>query len=49
MERIPTVVATYRQQSMNVLEYVTRCYQAQLDGQPASSLLLAASVADKAA
>jgi transposase len=32
------VVATCRQQEINVLEYLTRCYQAHLDGEPAPSL-----------
>ena len=39
VERMPSVVATCRQQDRNVLEYLTRCYQAHLDGQPAPSLL----------
>ena len=29
-----SVVATCRQQDINVLDYLTRCYQAHLDGQP---------------
>jgi len=49
VERILTVVATCRQQKLNVLEYLTRCYQAHLDGQPAPSLLPASSTADQAA
>ncbi len=49
VERILTVVATCRQQKLNVLEYQTRCYQAHLDGQPAPSLLPASSIADQAA
>lgn len=49
VERILTVVATCRQQKMNVLDYLTRCYQAHLDGQPAPSLLPAPSAADQAA
>ena len=49
VERILTVVATCRQQDINVLDYLTRCYQAHLDGQPAPSLLPAASAADQAA
>jgi transposase len=43
VERILTVVATCRQQDISVLDYLTRCYQAHLDGQPAPSLLPAAS------
>src|SRR3954453_19630072 len=49
VERILTVVATCRQQNINVLDYLPRCYQAHLDGQPAPSLLPAASAADQAA
>src|SRR3954469_23974759 len=43
VERILSVVATCRQQDINVLDYLTRCYQAHLDGQPAPSLLPAAT------
>jgi transposase len=43
VERLLTVVATCRQQDINVLDYLTRCYQAHLDGQPTPSLLPAAS------
>lgn len=39
VERMLSVVATCRQQDINVLDYLTRCYQAHLDGQPAPSLL----------
>jgi transposase len=39
VERILTVVATCRQQDINVLDYLTRCYQAHLDGEPVPSLL----------
>jgi transposase len=39
VERMLTVVATCRQQGVNVLDYLTACYQARLDGQPAPSLL----------
>ena len=39
VERMLTVVATCRQQEINLLDYLTRCYQAQLEGQPAPSLL----------
>src|SRR3954447_5895376 len=49
VERILTVVATCRQQNINVLDYLTRCYQAHLDGQPAPSLLPATPAADQAA
>jgi transposase len=34
VERILSVVATCRQQGINVLEYLTRCDRAHLDGQP---------------
>jgi transposase len=43
VERMLTVVATCRQQQINVLDYLTRCYQAHLDGQPAPSLLPASA------
>ena len=43
VERMLSVVATCRQQNVNVLDYLTRCYQAHLDGQPAPSLLPASS------
>lgn len=43
VERMLTVVATCRQQEINVLDYLTRCYQAHLDGQPAPSLLPAST------
>ncbi len=39
VERMLSVVATCRQQDVNVLEYLTRCYQAHLDGKAAPSLL----------
>lgn len=39
VERMLSVVATCRQQDINVLGYLTRCYQAHLDGQPIPSLL----------
>src|SRR4051795_3423733 len=48
VERILTVVATCRQQEINVLDYLTRCYQAGLDGQAVPSLLPAASSAQAA-
>jgi len=43
VERILTVVATCRQQDINVLDYLTRCYRAHLEGQPVPSLLPAAT------
>ena len=48
VERMLTVVATCRQQDINVLDYLTRCYQAHLDGQPAPSLLPSASATQAA-
>jgi transposase len=39
VERMLSVVATCRVQEVNVLDYLTRCYQARLDGQAAPSLL----------
>src|SRR4051812_2387270 len=39
VERILTVVATCRQQGINLLDYLTRCYRAHLDGRPAPSPL----------
>jgi len=48
VERILSVVATCRQQDINVLEYVTRCYQAHLDGKAAPSLLPASPTAQAA-
>jgi transposase len=48
VERMLTVVATCRQQEINVLDYLTRCYQAHLDGQPAPSLLPTTSDAQAA-
>ncbi len=43
VERILSVVATCRQRETNVLEYLTRCYQASLEGQTVPSLLPAAT------
>jgi transposase len=43
VERILSVVATCRQQDINVLDYLTRCYQAHLEGKPVPSLLPASS------
>jgi transposase len=48
VERMLSVVATCRQRGVNVLDYLTGCYQAHLDGQPAPSLLPAASAARSA-
>jgi transposase len=39
VERMLSVVATCRQQGINMLDYLTRCYQARLEGRPAPSLL----------
>jgi transposase len=43
MERMLSVVATCRQQGIDVLDYLSRCYQALLESRPAPSLLPAAS------
>jgi transposase len=43
VERMLTVVVTCRQQGINVLDYLTRCYQAHLDDEPVPSLLPSAS------
>ena len=48
VERMLTVVATCRQQGIDVLDYLTRCYQADLDGQPAPSLLPPVSATEAA-
>jgi transposase len=48
VERMLTVVATCRQQGVNVLDYLARCYQAHLDGQAAPSLLPKTSTAQAA-
>jgi transposase len=48
VERMLSVVATCRQQEINVLDYLTRCYQARLDGKPAPSLLPRTSTAQAA-
>src|SRR4051812_25705152 len=48
VERMLSVVATCRQQEVNVLDYLTRCYQARLDGQAAPSLLPTTSTAQAA-
>ncbi len=39
VERMLSVVATCRQQGIDVLDYLARCYRAHLDGRPAPSLL----------
>src|SRR4051794_33683086 len=43
VERMLSVVATCRQQEVNVLDYLTRCYQARLEGQSVPPLLPAAN------
>jgi transposase len=43
VERVLTVVATCRQQGINVLDYLTRCYQAHQGGHAVPSLLPAAT------
>jgi transposase len=48
VERMLTVVATCRQQGINVLDYLTRCYQAHLDDEAAPSLLPSASISQAA-
>ena len=48
VERMLSVVATCRQQEVNVLDYLTRCYQARLDGKAAPSLLPTTSTAQAA-
>jgi transposase len=39
VERVLSVVATCRQQGINALEYLTRCFQARIDGHQVPSLL----------
>jgi transposase len=39
VERMLSVVATCRQQGLGMLDYLTRCYQARLEGRSAPSLL----------
>jgi transposase len=39
VERMLSVVATCRQQDVNVLDYLTRCFQAHLDGRPIPSAI----------
>jgi transposase len=48
VERVLTVVATCRQRGINVLEYLTWCYQAHLDREPAPSLVPTSSAAQAA-
>jgi transposase len=48
VERMLTVVATCRQQDINVLDYLTRCYQARLDGRAVPTLLPQTSMAQAA-
>ena len=48
VERVLTVVATCRQQNINVLDYLTRCFQAHLNGQPVPSLLPDSTTAEAA-
>ena len=48
VERMLSVVATCRQQKVDVLDYLTRCYQARLDGKPVPSLLPKTSTAQAA-
>jgi transposase len=48
VERMLTVVATCRRQDINVLDYLTRCFQAHLDGQPIPSLLPASTTTQAA-
>ena len=43
VERMLSVLATCRQQGMNVLDYLTRCYRAHLDGGPVPALIPTAS------
>jgi transposase len=48
VERILTIVATCRRQEIHVPDYLTRCYQASLEGQPAPSLIPIDSTAEAA-
>jgi transposase len=48
VERMLSVVATCRQQEVDVLEYLTRCYQARLEGKAAPSLLPTSSTVQAA-
>ena len=48
VERILSVVATCRQQNINVLDYLTRCYQAHLHGTSLPSLIPPAPASEAA-
>lgn len=48
VERTLSVVAVCRQQDINVLDYLTRCYQVHLDGTPTPSLMPPATVSQAA-
>ena len=48
VERMLSVVATCRQQEVDVLDYLTRCDQARLDGKTAPPLLPTTSTAQAA-
>ncbi len=48
MQRMLTVVATCRRQDISVLDNLTRCYQAHLDGSPIPSLIPTAPIAHAA-
>src|SRR5262249_60946829 len=39
VERVLSVAATCRQQGRNVLEYLTACFRAHLEGRPTPSLI----------
>lgn len=49
VERILSVVATARRQRRNILDYLTLCHQAALDGKPVPSLLPSAILNQQAA
>jgi transposase len=49
VERILSVVATCRQQTRNVLDYLTNCHQAALDAKPIPSLLPQSTARSRAA
>jgi transposase len=48
VERVLSVVGTCRQQGINVLDHLTRCYQSRLDDEPAPLLLPSASTSQAA-
>jgi transposase len=48
VERMLSVVATCRQQEIDVLDYLTRCFRAHLEGRPAPSLLPASTTTQAA-